>query len=59
MQKHVKFHARVDCGQSFIRNDQWGSLRGKQTAGTNQDRNESNDLGGIHPWSFDFTPGTA
>ena len=48
MQKHVKFHAYVHCRQSFVRNDQWGSLRGKHGAEENQDRNEANGLGEIH-----------
>jgi hypothetical protein len=59
MQKNVEFHACVEWGQSFVHNGEWGSLRGQQTAKTNQERNEPNDFGEIHHGSFDFTLGTA
>jgi hypothetical protein len=59
MKKNVEFHARDKRWRSFVHNGEWGSLRGQQTAETNQDCNEPNDLGEIHPSSFDFTLGTA
>jgi hypothetical protein len=55
----VEFHACVEWGQSFVHDGEWRSLRGKQTAETNQDRKEANNFGGIHHGSFDFTLGTA
>src|SRR6202158_251529 len=54
MQKNVEFHSCVEWGQSFVHDGQWGSLRGKQTAETNQDRKEPNGVCEIHRSSFDF-----
>jgi hypothetical protein len=44
----VEFHPRFDCGHGLIYHGQKGGLRGEQTAETNQDRNQLNDLGEIH-----------
>jgi hypothetical protein len=55
----VEFDACVERGQSSFHNGEWGSLRGKQSAETNQYRDELNDFGEIHRRSFDFTLGTA
>ncbi len=59
MKKHVEFHACIEWGQRFVDHGEWGSLRGKRTAETNQERNPTNDFGEIHRSSFDFTLGTA
>jgi len=59
MKKNVEFHARDQRWRGFVHNREWGSLRGQQTAETNQERNEANDLGEIHAGWFDFTLGTA
>jgi hypothetical protein len=59
MQKGVEVGARIDGGQRFVHDGESRSLRGHETAATNQDCNESHDLGEIHTGWFDFTLGTA
>jgi hypothetical protein len=59
MQKNVEFHAGIHRGQSLVHSREWRGLRRQQTAETNRDRNESNDLDVIYPGWFDFTLGTA
>jgi hypothetical protein len=59
MEQNVEFHPHFDRRHRFVHHRQRRNLRGQQTAETNQNRNESNDLGEIHFSSFDFTPGTA
>ena len=60
MEKHVEFHARFEWGQSFLHDGERGSLRGKRDCRNKPgSQSEPNDLGEIHPSSFDFTLGTA